>query len=225
MPGQSGVTQAVGILGAVIMPHNLYLHSALVLSRKIETNKAKKHEANIYNGIESSIALFISFIINMFVISVFANGFSDKTGKEPQFAKCDTELDDTYVCGAQNIDLNAAGCCLAAVFQPSIKYIWAVGLLAAGQSSTMTGTYAGQFVMEGFLEIKIAPWKRVLLTRSVAMVPTVLVAAFTSPRILGDVNEWMVRLLPWARLALSSCPAARRLNHALLGELPSCNCL
>jgi len=205
-PGEDGVTQAVGILGAVIMPHNLYLHSALVQSRKVEHSDAKKTEANIYNGIESSIALFISFLINLFVIAVFAKGFSTRDGTETKFAQCDRDLDEHQICGSQKVDLLSAGCCLGAEFAPSIKYIWAIGLLAAGQSSTMTGTYAGQFVMEGFLQIKIAPWKRVLLTRSFAMIPTVLVAALTSPHILGTVNEWMnvlqSMLLPFAMLPL-----------------------
>ena len=82
-------------------------------------------------------------------------------------------------------------------------YIWAVGILAAGQSSTMTGTYAGQFVMEGFLKLKILPWKRVLLTRSIAMVPTVAVAVFAHAY-LDELDEWLNVLqsiqLPFALL-------------------------
>lgn len=234
--GNAAVEQAVGVLGAVIMPHNLYLHSSLVLSRKIRPTYTAKKEANIYNGIESSIALFISFLVNLFVISVFASGFSNKvhygvnnnTGLDPIFNECNADRypslannntpggfdqcsGEECVCDGDQIDLLNAGCCLGAKFGQeqagsSIKYIWAVGLLAAGQSSTMTGTYAGQFVMEGFLMIKIAPWKRVLLTRSFAMVPTVLVAAFASPHILGTLNEWMNILqsvqLPFAMLPL-----------------------
>jgi len=234
--GNAAVEQAVGVLGAVIMPHNLYLHSSLVLSRKIRPTFTAKKEANIYNAIESSIALFISFLVNLFVISVFASAFSNKvnhgdnnnTGLDPIFHQCNAERypslvenssaglyhpcsGEECVCDGGNIDLLNAGCCLGAKFgqqneDSSIKYIWAVGLLAAGQSSTMTGTYAGQFVMEGFLQIKIAPWKRVLLTRSFAMIPTVLVAAFASPHILGTLNEWMNILqsvqLPFAMLPL-----------------------
>lgn len=124
--------QAIAILGAVIMPHNIYLHSSLVLSRDIDTkDKAKVREANFYYFIESAIALFLSFIVNMFVLAVFAISFYNVSG-------IDSSL----------IDLQTAGDYLGTKFGSSIKYIWAVGLLAAGQSSTMTGTYAGQFVME-----------------------------------------------------------------------------
>eukprot|EP00039_Didymoeca_costata_P030075 m.27782 g.27782 ORF g.27782 m.27782 type:complete len:531 (-) comp7937_c0_seq2:74-1666(-) len=198
------VEQATGILGAVIMPHNLYLHSALVLSRKLGDSSASKREANFYNVIESSIALFISFLVNLFVLGSFAHQFANQNGTAPEFAQCNS--DDQFVCAADQINLLNAGCCLGARLGTWLKYVWAIGLLAAGQSSTMTGTYAGQFVMEGFLRLKVAPWKRVLLTRSVAMIPTVLVAVFTNPRDLGNLNEWMNVLqsvqLPFAMLPL-----------------------
>mmetsp|Transcript_23726 Transcript_23726/g.61965 ORF Transcript_23726/g.61965 Transcript_23726/m.61965 type:complete len:568 (-) Transcript_23726:91-1794(-) len=192
------VEQAVGILGAVIMPHNLYLYSALVLSRDIDNkDPGQINEANKYYGVETTVALFVSFIINMFVVVVFAIGFTDITNPQ-QYSHCQVDApvfntsDPTAsVCFSDNIDLFHAGCCLGQRFGSNFKYIWAVGLLAAGQSSTMTGTYAGQFIMEGFLDIKIAPWKRVLLTRTCAMVPTIAVALTASPTKLGDINEWM----------------------------------
>lgn len=97
----------------------------------------------------------------------------------------------------------------------AVKYIWAVGLLAAGQSSTMTGTYAGQFVMEGFLRLKIRPWKRVMLTRSVAMVPTVLVAALATRSALAGMNEWLNVLqsiqLPFALIPVLHFTSSPRL--------------
>eukprot|EP00038_Savillea_parva_P031937 m.92052 g.92052 ORF g.92052 m.92052 type:complete len:563 (+) comp9942_c1_seq1:3261-4949(+) len=191
--------QAVGILGAVIMPHNLYLYSALVLSRDIDpTSHGEVSEANKYYAIETSIALFVSFIINMFVVVVFAIGFTSLADVEA-YHIC--HIDPNSVvnasdpasspCAPDNIDLYHAGCCLGVRFGHTIKYVWAVGLLAAGQSSTMTGTYAGQFIMEGFLSIKIAPWKRVMLTRTCAMIPTMAVALTAKPETLGDINEWM----------------------------------
>jgi len=151
------------------MPHNIYLHSALVLSREIDTSDEKKvREANFYYSIESAIALFISFIINMFVVAVFAKGFF----------------------GKNDIGLSDAGELLGQKYGHIALYIWGIGLLAAGQSSTMTGTYAGQFVMQGFLDLKISPWKRVLITRSVAILPS-LTVALLHKNLLDSLDEWI----------------------------------
>lgn len=165
---KDAIQQMVGIIGAVIMPHNIYLHSSLVLSRTINRNNPQEiKEANKYYGIESSIALFVSFLINLFVVAVFAAAFN---GKEPT--------------------LFNAGIWIAANYSLTMKIIWGVGVLASGQSSTMTGTYAGQFIMEGFLNIHWAKWKRVLLTRSIAMVPTILVATLAT-NYLDIMNVWL----------------------------------
>lgn len=138
------------------MPHNLYLHSALVLSRKINAKShAVVHEANVYNSVESAISLFVSFMINFAVVGTFAY-YHDK--------------------GDLDLNLRNADTALREAFGNASRIIWAVGLLAAGQSSTMTGTYAGQFVMEGFFDIKLAVWKRVLVTRSIAILPALGVA-------------------------------------------------
>lgn len=146
------------------MPHNLYLHSALVLTRKIDTrSKNQVKEANIYNTIESAFSLFISFIISAAVISTFA-----AWKHSPNY---DPDLD---------IDLSSASVVLADTFGDAAKYIWAIGLLAAGQSSTMTGTYAGQFVMEGFLNFQLPIYQRVLLTRSIAIVPALAISFLDS---------------------------------------------
>ncbi|CAB1315162.1 unnamed protein product [Coregonus sp. 'balchen'] len=175
--------QAVGIVGAVIMPHNIYLHSALVKSRQIDRgNKKEVKEANKYYFIESTIALFISFLINVFVVAVFAEAFYDKTNIEVN-AKCNASgsphtdlfpLDNSTL----QVDIYKGGVVLGCFFGPAALYIWAIGILAAGQSSTMTGTYSGQFVMEGFLNLRWSRFARVLLTRSIAIFPTLLVAIF-----------------------------------------------
>eukprot|EP00051_Salpingoeca_urceolata_P003123 m.55370 g.55370 ORF g.55370 m.55370 type:complete len:541 (+) comp12526_c0_seq2:167-1789(+) len=190
---------AVGMIGAVIMPHNLYLHSALVLSRKVDVSSPPRvREANFYYAVEGAIALLTSLIINLFVVGVFAKSFSDR--------------DD-----AEEIDLLNAGDYLKEQFGTVVLYIWAVGLLAAGQSSTMTGTYAGQFVMEGFLNLKVSPWKRVLITRSVAIVPTVLVAVFAHT-VLDMMDEWLNVLqslqLPFAILPVLHFTSSR----AIMGQ-------
>jgi Mn2+/Fe2+ NRAMP family transporter len=168
----SVVIQAVGTLGAVVMPHNLYLHSALVQSRAIDrSNRPAVAEANLYNTIESSLSLLLSYFINMFVVCVFAAGF---------FGTPD----------ADSIGLREAGTVLGAKYGDAVMYIWAVGLLAAGQSSTMTGTLAGQYVMQGFIKINVSPWVRVMITRSIAIIPAVIVAV-SSTRYLDTLDEWL----------------------------------
>ena len=127
VPGiPKGSLQAMlGLIGAVIMPHNLYLHSSLVLTRNIDhTNRNSVKEANIYNAIESGISLFISIVVSISVIATFAV-YSQKHPDK------------------KDLDLLTGADALQSTFGDAAKYIWAVGLLASGQSSTMTGTYAG----------------------------------------------------------------------------------
>ncbi|KAK3106288.1 hypothetical protein FSP39_016990 [Pinctada imbricata] len=132
---KAAIQQLVGIIGAIITPQNVFLHSALVLSRIVDrTNKKEVKEAVMYNGIESALALFVSFIVNLFVLAVFAEAFSDRPD-------------------AEQASLSNAGEWLKN-YGLTMKIIWGVGILAAGQSSTMAGTYAGQFVMEGLGQ----PW-------------------------------------------------------------------
>lgn len=115
------------------MPHNLYLHSALVLSRKFNTNSYRElQDGYYYNAIESALSLGVSFFINVCVISTFAYYTETSQGGLITLQNADVTLEDS--------------------FGKAARYIWGIGLLAAGQSSTMTGTYAGQFVMEGFLD-------------------------------------------------------------------------
>lgn len=152
------VPTAVALIGSLIMPHNIYLHSALVLSRRsYMTTVARKKEAVTYFGIESALSLMAAVVINLFVVAVFAKGFY---GKE-------------Y---APEIGLANAGQYLGETYGQATVFIWALGLLAAGQSSTMTGTYTGQFVMDGYLNLKVSPWFRITLTRLVAIVPTLFLA-------------------------------------------------
>ncbi|KAK3011703.1 hypothetical protein RJ639_011653 [Escallonia herrerae] len=172
------IRQAVGVVGCVIMPHNVFLHSALVQSRKIDpTKKGRVREALKYYSIESSAALLVSFMINVFVTTVFAKGFYG-TNK------------------ADSIGLVNAGQYLQEKYGGGllpILYIWGIGLLAAGQSSTITGTYAGQFIMGGFLNLRLKKWLRALITRSCAIVPTIIVALIfnRSEASLDVLNEWL----------------------------------
>ncbi|GFY93753.1 natural resistance-associated macrophage protein 3 [Actinidia rufa] len=172
------IQQAVGVVGCIIMPHNVFLHSALVQSREVDPRKiGRVREALNYYSIESTIALAISFMINLFVTTVFAKAFYG------------TDI-------ANSIGLVNAGQYLEENFGGGlvpILYIWAIGLLAAGQSSTITGTYAGQFIMGGFLNLRLKKWLRALITRSCAIVPTMIVAlAFdTNEDTLDVLNEWL----------------------------------
>ncbi|CAG9766746.1 unnamed protein product [Ceutorhynchus assimilis] len=195
----SVLLQAVGVVGAVIMPHNLYLHSALVKSRNINRQDPKKiNEAKLYYSIESAIALLCSLIINIFVVSVFAFGMFGTTNNELldncsnnthmyAIAKDTFEANDDIV----DADIYKGGVFLGCTYGTAAMIIWAVGILAAGQSSTMTGTYAGQFAMEGFLNLQWPKWKRVLFTRSIAMVPTFFIAFYSSLNELTSLNDYL----------------------------------
>ncbi|XP_045465242.1 protein Malvolio-like isoform X2 [Harmonia axyridis] len=190
----SALLQAVGIVGAVIMPHNLYLHSALVKSRDIDRTKpAKVRDANFYFFIEAAIALAVSFIINVFVVSVFAHGLyhttnSDMRKKCMKYPSINATIfpnDNEFV----DADLYKGGIFLGCTYGLAALYIWGIGILAAGQSSTMTGTYAGQFSMEGFLNLQWPRWKRVLFTRSIAIIPTFCLAFFSEVGDLTSMND------------------------------------
>lgn len=160
------------------MPHNVFLHSALVQSREINPKKkGQVQEALNYYTIESSVALLVSFLINLFVTTVFAKGFYGSKQ-------------------ANNIGLVNAGQYLQEKYGGGlfpILYIWGIGLLAAGQSSTITGTYAGQFIMGGFLDLRLKKWLRALITRSCAILPTIVVALIfhKTESSLDVLNEWL----------------------------------
>ncbi|KAI5712878.1 hypothetical protein M8J76_001966 [Diaphorina citri] len=192
--GHNELMVAVGVVGAVIMPHNLYLHSGLVKSREVNrADKVKVKEANFYFFIESCVALTVSFIINVFVVSVFAHGLYNKTNIEVRevCAAKDSPYTDTFANNSNpfEVDIYKGGVFLGCQFGLIAMYIWAIGILAAGQSSTMTGCYAGQFAMEGFLNLQWSRWKRVLFTRAVAILPTFFVASYSNMEDLTSMND------------------------------------
>ncbi len=150
---------AVGIIGATVMPHNLYLHSALVQTRKINSSEVATRKAIKYNIVDSAIALNAAFFVNAGILilaatAFFYNGHSSVA-----------RIQDAYL-----LLESALGTSLAPI-------LFAVALIAAGQSSTVTGTLAGQVVMEGYLHLRINPWMRRLLTRLLAIIPAVIVIA------------------------------------------------
>lgn len=219
--------QAVGVIGAVIMPHNLYLHSALVKSRNIDRKRKEKiTEAKMYYSIESAGALLISLVINIFVVSVFAFGLNNKTNND-LLATCGDTSSSMFekakeVFPANNEDIDAdiykGGIFLGCTYGVVAMYIWALGILAAGQSSTMTGTYAGQFAMEGFLNLKWPKWKRVLFTRSIAMVPTFCIAFFSTLAQLTNLNDFLNAIMS-LQLPFALIPTiAFTSNPKIMGE-------
>ena len=160
---------AVGIIGATVMPHNLYLHSALVQSRKLQKDEASVRRAIKFNTIDSVVALIIAFFINAAILVLAATVFFGKesvtvAGNEiVKFAADSDWIRVAYLTLAPLLGTAAA------------STIFAVALLASGQSSTITGTLAGQVVMEGFMDWRIKPWVRRLITRVLAIVPAVFV--------------------------------------------------
>lgn len=149
---------AIGILGATVMPHNLYLHSSIVQTRKYDETTQGKREAVRYSFIDSTIALSFALFINAAILIVAAATFH-RTGNT-QVA----EIQDAYQLLSPLLGVGVA------------STVFALALLASGQNSTLTGTLAGQIVMEGFLNLRIRPWLRRLITRAIAIVPAVIVA-------------------------------------------------
>ncbi|XP_077516041.1 solute carrier family member malvolio isoform X1 [Amblyomma americanum] len=190
--------QAVGIVGAVIMPHNLYLHSALVKSRAVDrADKVQVREANKYFFVEACIALLVSFIINIFVMGVFAHGLYGRTNLDVRNQCMGTQFENIFANNTDpvDVDIYKGGIYLGCAFGMFPLYVWAVGILAAGQSSTMTGTYSGQFIMEGFLNLPISRWLRVLITRLIAIAPTILCAVFGDIGQLSGMNDLLNALM------------------------------
>ncbi|MEK7837630.1 MAG: Nramp family divalent metal transporter, partial [candidate division NC10 bacterium] len=160
---------AIGILGATVMPHNLYLHSSIVQTRAIEPGQESKREAVKYAVIDSTFALFLALFINSSILVLGAAAFHHRGMFQV------AEISEAY-----QLLTPVIGASLAST-------LFAVALLASGQNSTLTGTLAGQIVMEGFLNIRIRPWLRRLLTRLVAIVPAVIVAAISGEHGVGEL--------------------------------------
>jgi manganese transport protein len=160
---------AIGIIGATVMPHNLYLHSALVQSRKLQQDEPSIRRAIRFNTIDSVVALMIAFFVNAAILVLAALVFYGKEsvtvsgGHIVTFSADSDWIRIAYLTLAPLLGTAAA------------STLFAVALLASGQSSTITGTLAGQVVMEGFMHWRISPWLRRLITRSLAIVPAILV--------------------------------------------------
>ena len=148
---------AIGILGATVMPHNLYLHSSIVQTRQFDRTSAGKTEAIKFATIDSTVALMFALFINAAILIVAAATFHTQGRQDV------AEIQDAYKLLTPMLGITGA------------STLFAIALLASGQNSTLTGTLAGQIVMEGFLRIRLKPWLRRLITRLIAIVPALVV--------------------------------------------------
>ena len=175
---------ALGILGATVMPHNLYLHSALVQSRRVEREPAAIRTALKFNLLETVIALNGAFFVNAAILIMAAAVFFEH-------GRTVTGIQEAY---------STLSPLLGA---PVASTVFAVALLASGQSSTITGTLAGQVVMEGFVRLKVAPWLRRLITRSLAIIPAVIVIALNGRGGPAQQSQAIYNLLILSQVVLS----------------------
>ena len=169
MPNEAALYIAIGIIGATVMPHNLYLHSSLVQTRKFDRSTAGIKQALKYNFIDSTIALNLAFLVNAAILILAAATFY----RNGMFNVA--EIQDAHQ-----------------FLQPILGTKWApilfaVALIAAGQSSTITGTLAGQIIMEGYLNLRIQPWVRRIITRLIAIVPAVIVITIFGEGVTGKL--------------------------------------
>ena len=199
---------AIGIIGATVMPHNLYLHTALVQTRQLQQNESSIRRAIRFNTIDTTMALTIAFFINAAILVLAAIVFYGKTSVTAAGGQIFTfSPDSDWIRIAYYTIAPLLGTTLAST-------LFAVALLASGQSSTITGTLAGQVVMEGFMHWRIRPWVRRLITRTLAVVPAILIISVRGNGSVTDlVNLSQVVLcleLPLAMFPLLQFTSSRR---------------
>jgi manganese transport protein len=199
---------AIGIIGATVMPHNLYLHSALVQSRKLQKDEASIRSALRFNTIDSVVALTVAFFVNAAILVLAATVF---------YGKESVTIPDGQVIhfGAQSDWIRVAFLTLAPLLgTAAASILFAVALLASGQSSTITGTLAGQVVMEGFMHWRIQPWVRRLITRLLAILPAVLIIGIRGDSSVTDLltlSQVVLALqLPFAMFPLLHFTSSRK---------------
>ena len=199
---------AIGIIGATVMPHNLYLHSALVQSRKFEKDKSSIRTAIRFNTLDSTVALSIAFFVNAAIMVLAAMVFNGK--------------DSMTVAGGQVVRFGAGTDWIRVAYltlapllgTAAASILFAVALLASGQSSTITGTLAGQVVMEGFMHWKLTPWVRRLITRGLAILPAILIIGTRGESSVNDLltlSQVVLALqLPFAMFPLLHFTSSRK---------------
>src|SRR5438105_9923227 len=199
---------AIGIIGATVMPHNLYLHSALVQSRKLQKDEASIRSAIRFNAIDSVVALTIAFFVNAAILVLAATVFFGKEsviasgGQVVRFSADSDWIRVAYLTLAPLLGTAAA------------STLFAVALLASGQSSTITGTLAGQVVMEGFMHWRIKAWVRRLITRTLAILPAVFIIGLRGDSSVTDLltlSQVVLALqLPFAMFPLLHFTSSRK---------------
>ena len=199
---------AIGIIGATVMPHNLYLHSALVQSRKLQKDQSSIRSAIRFNTIDSVTALSVAFFVNAAIMVLAALVFYGKTnlkvagGQIVTFSPQSDWIRIAYLTLAPLLGTAGASA------------LFVVALLASGQSSTITGTLAGQVVMEGFMHWRIQPWLRRLITRTLAIIPAVLVIGIRGDSSVNDLltlSQVVLALqLPFAMFPLLHFTGSRK---------------
>ena len=179
------IVVAIGIIGATVMPHNLYLHSALVHSRKLQADDGMARRAIKFNTIDTVVALSVAFFVNAAILVLACGWFSTARRSLP------LPGDGEVVTLGEDTDwIRVAFHTLTPLLGPAAaSMLFAVALLASGQSSTITGTLAGQVVMEGFMHWRIRPWVRRLVTRLLAILPAVLIIGWRGE---GSVTDLLV---------------------------------
>jgi manganese transport protein len=189
-PGAGALFIAIGIIGATVMPHNIYLHSSIVQTRKYSTDKKGLRKAIRYNFFDTAIALNLALFVNAAILVLAAFAFF-RTGH--------TEIED--IADAHRMLEPVLGTYLAPV-------LFAIALIASGQSSTLTGTVSGQVVMEGYLNLRIEPWLRRLITRLLAVIP-----AFITIAVAGEDKSGSLLILSQVILSLQLGFAVIPLAH------------
>jgi manganese transport protein len=199
---------AIGIIGATVMPHNLYLHSALVQSRQLGKDKDSIHAAIKFNTIDSVIALSIAFAVNAAILVLAALVFFNRSsvtvagGQVITFNNNTDWLPSAYLTLAPLLGVAAAA------------PLFAIALLASGQASTITGTLAGQVVMEGFMHWRLSPWIRRIVTRMLAIIPAILIIGLrphSSSTDLINLSQVVLAFqLPLAMLPLLHFTSSRK---------------
>jgi len=203
---------AIGIIGATVMPHNLYLHSALVQSRKLQKDNESVRRAVQFNTLDSIVALSIAFFVNAAILVLAATVFFGKEsvavggGQIVHFSADADWIRVAYLTLAPLLGAAAA------------STLFAIALLASGQSSTITGTLAGQVVMEGFMRWRIQPWVRRLITRTMAILPAVLIIGLRGDSSVTDLlvlSQVVLALqLPFAMFPLLQFTSSRKIMGA-----------
>ncbi len=199
---------AIGIIGATVMPHNLYLHSALVQSRQLQKDEQSIRRAIQFNTIDSTVALTIAFFVNAAILVLAATVFFGK--------------DSVTIAGGHVVTFSAASDWIRVAYltlapllgATAASTLFAIALLASGQSSTITGTLAGQVVMEGFMRWRIQPWVRRLITRSMAILPAIFIIGVRGEGSVTDLltlSQVVLALqLPFAMFPLLQFTSSRK---------------